>query len=508
MLHIHTLAARLVAAGGSVILLSLCAITASCAREERQTPASALLRVGFGMEPSIVRENAVTTLRSLLYAEGLVTHDWAGHPGALLAESWNWSGDRRTLHLQLKKNVVFHDASPVTAATVVRSLRQVMERRTRLLGFTYVTAIETVGELSIDIHLSRPDAFLVPELSDLRLTHPDNDDVGTGPFRLVRRDPVESTRFDQYHGGAPALSGVKIAVYDSQRSAWAALMNGDVDVVQEVSRESVDFMRNSSRLRPFSTVQPFYVPIFLNHSHPALRNREVRLAMLEALDRRALIEQAMNGFGQITDDPVWPQHWAYSASAHPHGHDPAAARARLDRAGFPVKPRPEGPDSRFSFRCVVLSEEPQSERIALMVQRQMSDVGIDMGIEMVSLKDIGERAGKGDFDGLLARANSSRTLNFLYQFWRSATGVDAPFIKSGYTGTNQAFDRLRAAGTTEETRAAVEELVGRFHHDVPALFIAWVEVTRAVDTRFSVGDGKVPDPFINLRDWRLAGQDN
>ena len=143
-----------------------------------------------------------------------------------------------------------------------------------------------------------------------------------------------------------------------------------------------------------------------------------------------------------------------------------------------------------------------------MVQRQLFDVGIDMNIEMLSLKEIGYRAGKGNFDGLLARANSSRTLNLLYQFWRSATGVDSPFINSGYTGTNYAFDRFRLAGTEEETRTAVEELVQRFHNDVPALFIAWIEVTRAVNTKFSVGDDRTPDPFVNLWKWRSVTFEN
>lgn len=452
----------------------------------------------------LARLEAVGVLTSLLYAEGLVTHDWNGRTEPLLAESWKWSDDRKTLRLQLKEGVVFHDASPVTADTVIRFLRKQMEGTKRPMGFTYVSAITAAGERSIDIRLSRPDAFLIPELSDLKITHPDNRDVGTGPFRLVRRHPIESVRFDRHHGGAPALSGVNISEYDSQRSAWAALMKGDVDVVQEVSRESVEFMKNSSRVRPFSTVQPFYVPIFLNHAHPALRNREVRLAMLQALDRQAIIERAMSGFGQIANDPIWPQHWAYSAPARPPVYDPAGARARLDQAGFPVKKSARGPDARFSFNCVVLSEDPQSEPIALMVQRQMFDVGIDMSIEMVPLTNIGARAAKGDFDGLLARANSSRTLNILYQFWRSADGIDAPFIKSGYTGANDAFDRLRAAGAEEETRGAVQDLVRRFHEDIPALFIAWVEVTRAVDTKFSAGDGKAPDPFINLRHWRLA----
>ena len=505
MFHIRPSVRRLAAAGVSALLVSICTAPA-CTGSRDEDVAPAVLRVGFGMGPS-ARPDAVDMLTSMLYAEGLLMHDWNGHTKPLLAESWEWSSDRQTLHLRLKEALVFHDGRPLTADTVARFLRKAADEE-GALGFAYVTGIEPTGELSLDIRLSRPDAFLIPGLSDIRLKHPDNEDIGTGPFRLLSRRPTKTVRFDHYYGGVSPLSGVNIAVYDSQRSAWAALMKGDVDVVQEVSRESVDSMKGSSRVRPFSTMQPFYVPIFLNQAHPALRHREVRLAMLEALDRQAIIDEAMSGFGQIADVPIWPRHWAYSPPARRHPYDPAKARARLEAAGFPLVSRNGGPDSRFSFGCVVFGEDSQFERIALMVQRQLFEVGIDMQIEMVPLKDLPDRAGKGDFDGLLARANASRTHNMLYQFWRSYTGTTPPLIKTGYMGTNDAFDRLRVAETNDESRRAIDALVERFHEDVPALFIAWVEVTRAVDTRFDIGDREAPDPFMNLWQWRAVRNDN
>ena len=506
MLQIRVRRSRLTA-GASVLLLSL--VSASgCQPRAAVDPDRRLLRVGFGMGPA-ARIEAVDVLASILYAEGVVTHDWQGHTKSALAESWTWDADRTTLRLSLKPGVVFHDDSVLTAETMARYLRQQVEGKG--LGFTYVKDVVVTGPLSVEIRLSRPDAFLLAQLSDIRVTHPDLEDVGTGPFRLIRRQPtmVETVRFDKYHGGASALDGVNIVVYDSQRSAWTGLMKGDVDVVQEVSRESVEFMKGSKTVRPFSTVQPFYVPMFLNHKHPALGNTEVRRAMLEALDRPAIIAQAMKGFGQIADGPIWPQHWAYAAPPPHPGYDPASARARLDRAGFPLKARAGGPKSRFSFRCVVWSEDSQYERIALMVQRQLFDVGIDMVIEMAELNDLGKRGNSGDFDGLLVRVNSSRTLNLTYQFWRSSNGIDPPIIKTGYSGANQAFDNFRlAAGSAPETRAAVAALVKRFHEDVPALFIAWLEVVRAVDSRFDVGGEGMPDPFANMWQWRPTGAVN
>jgi peptide/nickel transport system substrate-binding protein len=495
---------RRLATGGTCFLLACGLALPACRERTDDAPAPAPLRVAFGVGPSAKAE-AVSLITAMLFAEGLLSHDWNGQTEKALVEKWSWGNGRKTLHLSLKPGVRFHDNTPLTADIVVTFLKELAAAGT--LGFNHVTEMKATGPLTVDLTLSTPDAFLLPELSDQRLTLPGNNDVGTGPFRVVRKDPpVETVRFDEYHDGVSALSGVNIAVYDSQRSAWAALMRRDVDVVQDVSRESVEFMKGT--IRPFPIVQPFYIPILLNHRHPVLRNREVRLALVEALDRQAIIKQAMSGFGQVADAPIWPLHWAHPTPVDRHDYDPAKARTRLERAGFPIRARRNRPSSRLSFTCTVWAEDPQHERIALMVQRQLLDVGVDMEIEMAPLDEIQKRAASGKFDAILARMNSSRTLNITYQFWRSSTGNEPPILNTGYSGTNKAFDQFRLAESDADTRRAVAELVARFHDDVPAVFIAWLQVVRAVDTRFDVTMGKTPDPFASIWQWRPVRASN
>jgi hypothetical protein len=55
-----------------------------------------------------------------------------------------------------------------------------------------------------------------------------------------------------------------------------------------------------------------------------------------------------------------------------------------------------------------------------------------------------------------------------------------------------------------DVRVAVANLRQRFYEDVPAAFLAWPETTRAVDTRFDIGDHSDPEVFANLWRWRLA----
>jgi peptide/nickel transport system substrate-binding protein len=280
-------------------------------------------------------------------------------------------------------------------------------------------------------------------------------------------------------------------------------MRGEVDAVQEVGRDSVEFMERSSNIATYPTVQAFYLTLLFNHRHSALKNVEVRRAIVEALDRGAIIERAMRGKGQIADGPIWPFHWAYPNNPPQYRSDSERAATRLDRAGLalPTTGRQGEQRKRFSFKCIVYNEDPQFERIALLIQRQLFDVGIVMEIELLDLKTLVERSSAGNYDALLIQMYAGRAMDYTYRFWRSGES-EAQMVNSGYSGADDLLDKLRLSITDERTRQVLGELVARFHDDVPAAFLAWTEVTRAVSTRFNVGGSSSQDPLFNIWQWR------
>jgi peptide/nickel transport system substrate-binding protein len=465
------------------------------------------LRIAFGMGPT-GQASGLSTVTGLLYSEPLIAHDASGRPQPGLAESWAWADEGRRLTLRIKPGVHFHDGSPLNAQLVADFLRSVLDGPAEdlPLGFERVTSVEASGDHTVAITLSRPDFFLPTALNELRMVHPDDDDIGTGPFRLLQREPtVEAERFDRYHAGMPGFERVQLQIYDSHRSAWAALLRGEADFAQEISRDSVDFMERSSNVATYATAQPFYAGLIFNHAHAAFGNPTVRRAVNLALDRTRIVDQAMRGLGFVAYGPIWRDHWAYEMPDEPPAFDPRAAMALLDQAGFPVRPGAPGrPASRFSFTCLFYSEDAQYERIALMVQRQLFDIGIDVRLEPATLRQLGERSGRGRYDALLAQTNAGRSLMFTYRFWHSGAPGGA-WLQTGYTGAAEAFDRLRNSTSDDEVRAAVSALDARFQADVPAAFLAWPQMTRAVSTEIQVG-GDAADPFMSMWQWRRTGR--
>jgi peptide/nickel transport system substrate-binding protein len=498
-----------------VTLVAVAGVLAGCGAPPAAAPLPSEIRIGFSAF-STSRGEGLRLLSGTLYGESLLTLGWDGQVIPLLAESWEWLDAGRTLRLQLRPGLKFHDGQPVTSQVVSRIIDAQIARlrENSAPGFDYVEKVQPLDERVVVITMSRPDTFLINSLDQLLITEEkDGRSVGTGPFVITPGTPPASglvaERFAGYHRGPAGIARVKVVPYDTQRSAFTALMRGDVDMVPDVARESVEFLQGASRIDLYPSLRPFYVPLVFSLRHPVFRRVEVRRALSEAIDRDQIVKVAMRGHGRVAQDPVWPHHWAYSAATRAHGYNPEAVRLRLDAMGLPVRPAPAGSNrmaSRFRFTCLYWSEDPEFERIALLVQRQLAAVGVDMVLEPVQTVDLSARVGAGNFEAHLFRMNGGRSFASTYYFWHSPEPMHNTMHDSGYSGSDAILERIRVARTDDETRRAVSDLQQQFYDDAPAIFLAWLESTRAVDAQFALGQRNDPDIFAHLWQWRPTGQ--
>jgi peptide/nickel transport system substrate-binding protein len=313
-------------------------------------------------------------------------------------------------------------------------------------------------------------------------------------------------RNEKYYRGMPGIERVQVTTYDTSRAAWAAMMRREVDMVPEVTRESVEFLEGGTQFQTYRSIRPFYIPLVFNQRHPILKNVEVRRAITESIDRDEILLRAMRNHGQVADDPLWPFNWAYMPATQRHAFDPAQAAVRLEAAGLPVR-RQGASDtmpSRFRIGCMFWNKDPQYERIALMLQRQLAAVGIDLVPEPMEQGAFERRIKSGDFDSYIYQLGSGKSFELTYLLWHSDAAGVGTRQNVGYTGANAVLDRLRAAHSDSEVRIAVADLRERFYEDVPAAFIAWLEAVRAVDSRFNVGDANDPEVLANLWQWSFA----
>jgi peptide/nickel transport system substrate-binding protein len=448
-----------------------------------------------------------------LVAETLVGIAWDGRPTPKLAAEWEWLPNRLGLRLKLHPSVRFHDGTPLDADLARTLLSGAISRATpgTFISLGSLARIDAEDSRTLVLHLSKPEAFLPADLASLAIEHLQDRLLGTGPYRRLTadeiaptadgssRDLVRLTAFNDYYRGRPEIDFVELRRYEEQRSAWAALMRGNIDAVHEVSPSALDFVEAQTTVNTFSFTRPYFVQLMFNMRHPVLKQVRVRRALSHAVDRQQLVDVALNGRGVAAEGPVWPMHWAHSTARAAYTLNREAATLMLDSAGFrTAKRRPGAMPSRFRFTCLTLANEARFEKIASLLQKQLHDIGVDMEVEALPLRELGSRLANGRFDALLLERSSGRSLAWTYMTFHSSM---AP---NGYRSADGVLDRLRRARSDEETRVAVSDLQKILHDDPPALFLMWPIVARAVSNRFVVPGEAGRDVMGSLWQWRPA----
>ena len=485
-----------VAALGLSTLVGGLLLIGSCSGRAPSSAGSQTLRLGAQRT-----EESESVFGEMLSAEPLLVLDWHGRAVPRLASEWQWLNEGRSLSVRLLSGVRFQDGTPLTSKAVATVLRKNIQADGAAEGFRYLTSIETPDDVTLIFRLSRPDSFLVEAIANTLILDEANPGLRTGPFKILPRTAgILAEKNTAYYRGTPGIERVEVTLYDTQRAVFAAMMRGAVDMVHEVNPESVEFLEGASQFEIFASIRPFYVPLVFNLRHPILKNVEVRRALVQAIDREEIVRQAMRGHAKIAVDPIWPSHWAYNVAAKGYPFDPGAARSRLEAAGFPVRPSttPERMASRFQLNCLFYKKDFQFERIAVLLQRQLEEVGVDLVLTGADQKTLMTRVGAGDFDTYVFQQASGRSFDGTYRFWHSA----GPFQSTGYSGADVALDELRKSYVDADVRVAMANLRQRFFEDVPAAFLAWPETTRAVNVRFDIGDHSDSEVFANLWRWR------
>ena len=479
-------------------LSAICALGLPGCATQSATPSPTAIRVGAATATSAGRAGAVVGfdyLTAALVREALGTIGPDGRVAPRLAERWEVSADGRTWSFHLRPNLTFHDGTAVTSAVVAPLLRA------RLTGLSQVTSVVSEGDLLVRVELPRATPFLLEEVAFGSIGLGANSTVGTGPFQLAesRDGKIRFEAFQDYRMGAPEIREVTLTQYQNLRSAWSAMMRDEVDVLYDVSDDAREFVRAETSVDVAAFLRPYVYLLGLNHQRRPFQDVDVRRALNLAIDRTMAIEQGLRGSGEPAYDHLWPFHWAVDAERSRISFDRGRAKRILD-ATYPVKTTAGRMPARFSFTCLVY--EP-FERLGLVIQRQLADVGIDMRLELVPLEVLAPRAVSGDYDAFIFEMASARSLSFPYLFWHSST-PPRTVPSSGYTGADGPLDRIRYATTDDEIRSGVAALQDVFRDNPPAVFIAWSESARAVSRRFDIPEAPGEDVFHSIARWKAV----
>lgn len=469
------------------LILSLAAMAAIPAQAQGN------LRVALQLEPPNLdpTSGAAVATDEIVYAtifEGLVRADTDGSIRPLLAESWTVSPDGLVYDFRLRGGVRFHDDRPLTSDDVIFSLLRISAKTSSNAQAQAFARIATVtspaaGHIRITLKaadanfltlLTLGDAVIVPRHAAATLaTHP----IGTGPFRFTdwrRGSDITLARNPAYWGKPARLARLTFRFIADPSAAYAAVKAGDIDLFPDYpAPETFGQLRNDPRLK--LTVGPTEGEVILsmNQRKGPLANPAVRRAIAHALDRRAIIDGAMFGYGVPIGSHFPPQSPDYVDLTGRYPHDIAAGRRLLAEAGYP---------DGFTLR-LKLPPQSYARRTGEVIAAQLAKLKIKVMIQNLEWPGwLDEVFARHDYD--LTIVNHAEPFDYdIYGRTDYYFGYDSPAYRALLARLQIASDPATRHGLLVEIqRKLADDAVNGFLFQFP---------------RLGVQDARLRDVWIN-----------
>jgi peptide/nickel transport system substrate-binding protein len=264
-----------------------------------------------GLDPTAGAASAIGEVVLYNILETLTRINADGSVTPLLAESWDISPDLRTYTFRLKKGVKFQNGEAFDARTVKFAFDRAgaekstnKDKRTFANMSTQVVDEHTVVVINSEIDpdlpflLGQATAVIVePKSADTNATQP----IGTGPYKLDSWNKGSSLVLSKWDGfRAPAaikLNKVSFRFISDPAAQAASLLAGDVDFFTVVATRVVPQFRSNPQFQVLLRGTRAKTILAMNNRRKPLDDVRVRRAIAAAIDRKAVIEGAADGFG-------------------------------------------------------------------------------------------------------------------------------------------------------------------------------------------------------------------
>jgi peptide/nickel transport system substrate-binding protein len=389
-----------------------------------------------------------------------------------LAESWK-PLDNTTWEIKLRKGVKFHDGSPFSAEDVIATFKRAPEVPNSPASFAQFTrpvvSITAPDPHTVIMKTAAAHPLLPRDLTSLQVISRNQagartDDFnsgkamnGTGPYRFVEYKPGERivlARNDSWWGGKTAWPRVQFRMISNNAARVAALLSGDVHVIENVPTADADRLKAHAQLALASATSNRVIYLHMDSwrdkNSPFVRTRDgkpmeenplrdprVRKALSKAIHRDAIVERVMEKqaipAGQFLADTFF----GTSKRLKPEAFDPEGAKKLLAEAGYPngFQLTLHTPNNRYV----------NDEKIAQAVASFLTRVGIETKVDAMPSNIFFSRGTKGEFSFLLAG-------------WASESGDTSSSLRS-LVGTVDPKQGLGAANRGRFSDAGLDAMI-------------------------------------------------
>ena len=407
-----------------------------------------------------------------------------------LATSWR-AVDDLTWRFTLRDGVTFANGEKLDAEAVKWNFDRVRDPANNARvrpWFSLVKDVEVISPTEIEIRTSGPFPALPAQLSAFFLlpprwtasNNPANAAVGAGPYELVSfiaGDRVVMKARPGWFGGPQAFETMTFRVIPEAGARIAALLAGEVDMIQGIPPSEFQRINASSRARAEAVDSTRIVLIKFNLLTPPLAdNVKLRQALNAAVDREAIRDTIWGGMGTLnTCQMLTPAYFGYNEALRPPAYDPARARRLLAEAG--IRPGQLTLDLEVPVGPYLLAQD-----VAQAVAAQFEEIGVKVRIVEMEF---------GAFMNKYLRAQNMGQMAYLTFAWPTldADGILSLFeagVQYAYWNDQTFTGFLKEARTTtdpERRRAIYRQATEYMCEQAPVLWLFTQPVTYATTNR-------------------------
>ena len=357
------------------------------------------------LDPTSAAAGAIDSVLYTNVFEGLTRFMGDGSVVPGLAESWEISEDGLTYTFKLREGVTFHDGTTMDAEDVKFTLDRINAEdsaNAQKALYAAISEVNVIDPQTVEVKLSEPNGNMLFNLAwgDAVIVAPETVEaikqtpIGTGAFKFEnwnQGDKITLTRNDDYWGEAPALASATFKFISDPTAAFASVMAEDVDVFTGFpAPENIPQFEADPRFQVLIGSTEGETILSINNKREPFDNVKVREAVAHAIDRQAIIDGAMFGYGTPIGTHFAPHNPDYVDLTEMSSYDPEKSKALLAEAGFPD-----------GFETTLHLPPPSyARRGGEIIAAQLAEVGIKAQITNVEWAQWLETVFKGKDFGL------------------------------------------------------------------------------------------------------------
>lgn len=324
--------------------------------------------------------------------------------------------------------------------------------------------------------------------------HPD---VVSGPFIVTDFDVDHYISYEankDYWKGAPKIDKLNIKIVDGSQ-LYAGLQSGEIDITQQTMSDIPQ--EDYESVEALDNVEVVYGSPVTNQSvfiqTKNVPDVKVRQAMLYAIDRQQILEELLNGHGEIVDGFLSSASPFYDDSLTPISYDPEKAKALLEEAGW---------DGSQTIRFYVNSGDSTFVNAASIIAAEWAAVGIKAEIQTVDFATLMSVAGTEDYDVLAVQYTYAPVDPYPDVAW--LLGGEGSWTGYSDDTLNDALTKSQLTSDPEETKELFSVVDKKVQEDVPMFSAYVISAQGAVSKRITGAAPSVYGFFNDVQNWDVV----